>query len=217
MRWRAARHRAARPRVVRPPAAARRPDGAVGRAARPRLRRDRRVARPLSLLADAVAARAEAGTPECAVVLVLDPSSAAPTTVGAARASSTDRRRRSPRAGRALSSATRPPSTAAQLGWVGDRDCAVEVSVPTPLAAADACDGANAAAGRAVEDSHECGHLEIEARAATASGGDCALSVNGLDLFKAAASTTLSSAVMACARRCSTRGRGGRWRHGRRA
>ena len=88
---------------------------------------------------------------------------------------------RPPRAGRALSSATSRRRRRRSSGGWATATAPSRCRKPTPLAAADACDGANAAAGRAVEDSRV--GTPRSRRAATASGGDCALSVNGPDLF----------------------------------
>ena len=126
--------------------------------------------------------RAGAGTPECAVVLVLDPVERGADGGGGTRVFY----------GPETALAARRPRRA-QLRAAVDGGAARVGGRPRLRRRGVGADAARrrrrvrrrqrggGAGGRGL---HECGHLEIEARAATASGGDCALSVNGLDLFK---------------------------------
>ena len=77
------------------------------------------------------------------------------------------------------------PTTAAQLGWVSDRECNVTVAVAVPPMSNGTCGGdatANAVADRPLQSAHECAHLQLTATAATTLDS-CALTVNGVDLF----------------------------------
>ena len=77
------------------------------------------------------------------------------------------------------------PTTAAQLGWVSDRECNVTVAVAVPPMSNGTCGGdptANAVADRPLQSAHECAYLQLTATAATTLDS-CALTVNGVDLF----------------------------------
>ena len=75
-----------------------------------------------------------------------------------------------------------PPPTSAQLEWTTDSSCAIDVSVPMPIAPGGTCTAYDASASKEVKDVNSCDHLFMAAQAAT-SAVPCALSVNGLDVM----------------------------------
>ena len=75
-----------------------------------------------------------------------------------------------------------PPTTVDQLEWAAERTCDVTVATPVPLGADDTCHAVNAASQLAVEDANGCPHLQLTATATT-SEDQCAMYINGLDLF----------------------------------
>ena len=101
-----------------------------------------------------------------------------------------------------------PPTSSAQVEWVPDTSCPIDVYVPTTTTGIAPCDNPSdgAAQGKAMYDTNSCPHLSLEVTAATsgtnaAPGGaitsglhghaagtsgysGCIMSVNGVDLLE---------------------------------
>ena len=99
-----------------------------------------------------------------------------------------------------------PPTSAAQVAWTPDKECAVDVAVPKSAVDAGGCDlPTNGGKGKSVGDTNTCPHLSLEVTAATsgtkaAAGGaqtsglhghaagtngyaGCVMTLNGVDLL----------------------------------